>query len=181
MRAPNCGQARDRSGQRPRVPTAPQACAGIGPAPRIPGAGCWLALRFCAILPSMRLGIRVNPKLHTPLAEQIAEKMRRLVKTSRLCEGETVPSVRALAEEIGVNFATVSRAYKVLQAEGVLKLHRSRRFLVAAPAVGEAERAATLRPAILGLKAQARELRLSDSALLTEIARVLEWNAPLPE
>lgn len=131
----------------------------------------------------MRLGIKVNPKSHTPLAEQIAEKIRRAVKTSRLCEGEVVPSVRELGDELGVNFATVSRAYKTLQDEGVLKPTRSRRLAVAAPPVGtEAERARSLEAHILGLKAQARELRVSDSALFREIVRVLDWRAaPLPE
>ena len=126
----------------------------------------------------MKLGIRVNERSHTPLADQIAEKIRRLVKTGRLKGGLTLPSVRDLAAEVGVNFATVSRAYKMLQDECVIVLNKSRRLEVSANGMAdEAERAQLLTPTILGLRAKARELQLSDSVLLKEIARVLQWSA----
>lgn len=49
------------------------------------------------------------------------------IATERLREGETLPSVRQLADDIGINMHTVNKAYSVLKQEGFVKLDRSER------------------------------------------------------
>lgn len=46
------------------------------------------------------------------------------IATSRLHDGETLPSVRQLAEVIGINMHTVNKAYSVLKQEGILSIDR---------------------------------------------------------
>lgn len=46
------------------------------------------------------------------------------IATSRIQEGETLPSVRQLAEHIGINMHTVNKAYTVLKQEGFITLDR---------------------------------------------------------
>ncbi|HKM33235.1 MAG TPA: GntR family transcriptional regulator [Lachnospiraceae bacterium] len=46
------------------------------------------------------------------------------IATSRFQEGEQLPSVRQLAEEIGINMHTVNKAYTVLKQEGYVKVDR---------------------------------------------------------
>ena len=46
------------------------------------------------------------------------------IATSSLQEGEALPSVRQLADDIGVNMHTVNKAYAMLRQEGYLKLDR---------------------------------------------------------
>lgn len=46
------------------------------------------------------------------------------IATSQLHEGDTLPSVRQLADHIGINMHTVNKAYSVLRDEGLLKLDR---------------------------------------------------------
>lgn len=46
------------------------------------------------------------------------------IATEELREGDTLPSVRALAEHVGINMHTVNKAYSVLRQEGFLKLDR---------------------------------------------------------
>ncbi len=46
------------------------------------------------------------------------------IATSRIREGEALPSVRQLAEEIGINMHTVNKAYTVLKQEGFIKVDR---------------------------------------------------------
>ncbi len=46
------------------------------------------------------------------------------IATSRFQEGEQLPSVRQLAEEIGINMHTVNKAYSVLKQEGYVKVDR---------------------------------------------------------
>ena len=46
------------------------------------------------------------------------------IATARFKEGDSLPSVRALAEEIGINMHTVNKAYSVLKQEGFVKVDR---------------------------------------------------------
>ena len=53
------------------------------------------------------------------------------IATAKFQEGEALPSVRQLAEEIGINMHTVNKAYTVLKQEGFLKVDRRRGAVVA--------------------------------------------------
>lgn len=57
------------------------------------------------------------------------EIIRAIVKTE-LQEGENLPSVRDMAEEIGINMHTVNKAYALLKQEGYLQLDRRRGAVV---------------------------------------------------
>lgn len=46
------------------------------------------------------------------------------IATERIREGDTLPSVRQLADHIGINMHTVNKAYSVLRQEGFVKLDR---------------------------------------------------------
>ena len=46
------------------------------------------------------------------------------IATSRLQEGDALPSVRQLADEIGINMHTVNKAYSLLRQEGYIRLDR---------------------------------------------------------
>lgn len=53
------------------------------------------------------------------------------IATDLLQEGDSLPSVRQLADEIGINMHTVNKAYSVLRQEGFLRLDRRRGAVVA--------------------------------------------------
>ena len=46
------------------------------------------------------------------------------IATDQIREGDTLPSVRQLADHIGINMHTVNKAYSVLKQEGFVKLDR---------------------------------------------------------
>ncbi|MEG0370109.1 MAG: GntR family transcriptional regulator [Hungatella sp.] len=46
------------------------------------------------------------------------------IATDRIREGDSLPSVRQLADHIGINMHTVNKAYSVLRQEGFVKLDR---------------------------------------------------------
>ena len=46
------------------------------------------------------------------------------IANSKISEGESLPSVRDLAEDIGINMHTVNKAYALLKQEGYLRLDR---------------------------------------------------------
>lgn len=53
------------------------------------------------------------------------------IATAQLIEGDSLPSVRSLAEEIGINMHTVNKAYTVLKQEGLIRLDRRRGAVIA--------------------------------------------------
>lgn len=53
------------------------------------------------------------------------------IATSRLQEGDSLPSVRQLAEIVGINMHTVNKAYTVLKQEGYVKVDRRKGAVIA--------------------------------------------------
>ena len=52
------------------------------------------------------------------------------IATAEIREGETLPSVRQMAEKIGINMHTVNKAYSVLRQEGLVTIDRRRGAVV---------------------------------------------------
>ena len=66
------------------------------------------------------------------------------IAPSQFREGEQLPSVRQLAETIGINMHTVNKAYSILQQDGFVKIDRRRGAIIAIDinklkALGEAQ------------------------------------------
>lgn len=53
------------------------------------------------------------------------------IANSQIREGDNLPSVRELAENIGINMHTVNKAYTILKQEGYLKLDRRKGAVIA--------------------------------------------------
>lgn len=53
------------------------------------------------------------------------------IAASRIREGDSLPSVRQLAETVGINMHTVNKAYTVLKQEGYVKVDRRRGAVIA--------------------------------------------------
>lgn len=84
----------------------------------------------------------IDPRKPTPLYAQIAASVRVAVATGALAPGTALPSVRALANQLRVNPATVVQAYRELSLEGfVEKRHGAGTFVLdVAPEVRRQER-----------------------------------------
>lgn len=77
----------------------------------------------------------------TPPYEQIRVQVRDAVASGALAPGAKLPPVRRLAEELGLAVNTVARAYRELEADGVVET-RGRNGTVVAPHGDATERAA---------------------------------------
>lgn len=62
---------------------------------------------------------------------QLRDQIIMGIATSRFQEGDMLPSVRQLADNIGINMHTVNKAYTVLKQEGYVKVDRRRGVMVA--------------------------------------------------
>lgn len=75
--------------------------------------------------------IEINFNSDEALYMQLRNQIILSIATSKLHEGETLPSVRQLADEIGINMHTVNKAYSVLRDDGFIKLDRRKGAVVA--------------------------------------------------
>ena len=74
--------------------------------------------------------ITLNYRDPRPIYEQLEEKLRRMILSGAIAEGEKLPSVRELASTIGINMHTVNKAYSILREEGYLTVDRRRGAVV---------------------------------------------------
>jgi len=73
---------------------------------------------------------RINQSTGTPLYVQLMEQIKHAVETGALREGDQLPAIRKVAEDLVMNPNTVVRAYRELEHEGVLELkHGSGAFI----------------------------------------------------
>lgn len=68
--------------------------------------------------------LAIDDSSDIPIYQQIRNQIVLGISDERLKPGEQLPTVRALAEEIGVNAMTVNRAYQVLKQEGYIVADR---------------------------------------------------------
>ena len=78
--------------------------------------------------------ITIDRELDEPVYAQVAHQLRQLIASGSLAPGLTLPSVRRLAGDLGVNLNTIARAYRMLEEEGFLIIRGRSGASVAAPA-----------------------------------------------
>ena len=68
--------------------------------------------------------IRINELSDVPIYMQIRNQIVMGISSGELAAGEQLPTVRALALEMGINTMTVSKAYQLLKTEGYIMTDR---------------------------------------------------------
>ena len=68
--------------------------------------------------------IAINEYSDIPIYIQIRDQIVLGISDGRLAPGEQLPTVRGLAEEIGINSMTVNKAYQLLKQEGYIYTDR---------------------------------------------------------
>ena len=117
----------------------------------------------------MTLDVRIDPAATTPPFEQLRTQLARQAADGSLPAGTRLPTVRGLAEELDLAPGTVARAYKELEADGVLETQGRRGTFVRSTAT--AGTAGTdVADAVDALVAAARRdgLTLAETQLLVE-------------
>jgi GntR family transcriptional regulator len=121
--------------------------------------------------------LTIQPASAEPIYRQIVEQLRRLIAGGQLATGDLLPSVREVAAFHAINPMTVSRAYGMAEAEGLLERQRGKGMVVAAtlrPTQTQAQRLALLEPQLQALARHARELELPAEPVLRRLSRLLE-------
>lgn len=110
-----------------------------------------------------------------PIYRQLVEQVRRLSASGQLRPGDEMPSVREIAQALALNPMTVSKAYSLLEMEGVLARRRGLGMVVADSAPAQpADRASLLRPTLERAAVEARQLELDTDTVLSLFATILK-------
>jgi len=70
--------------------------------------------------------IKIDDYSDIPIYMQIRDQIVMGISAGKLQEGEQLPTVRALANEMGINTMTVSKAYQLLKSEGYILTDRKK-------------------------------------------------------
>src|SRR5687767_13936123 len=77
-------------------------------------------------MPSAKLLLHIDFRSGLPIYTQIVNQIQAQVVGGVLKPGDQLPTVRALAEELRVNFNTVARAYRILDEARVISTQQGR-------------------------------------------------------
>lgn len=123
----------------------------------------------------MHMNFAIAPSDPTPIYRQIVDQVRRQMAGGQLCPGAELPSVRAVAQLHAINPMTVSKAYSLLEAEGLLERRRGMGMVVAGQGAHSAvDPERLLAPLLQALVRQAAELGLPPETLHRLIDQTLD-------
>lgn len=92
-------------------------------------------------MPETKLNLRLDFRSGLPIYVQIVTQIENQLLSRVLKPGTQLPTVRALAQELRVNFNTVARAYRMLDEAGVISTQQGRgTYIMERPPPGAAER-----------------------------------------
>lgn len=126
--------------------------------------------------PNMSILLTVDPDDDRPVYRQIIDAIGAAAATGRLEAGDPLPSVRQLAADLDINPNTVSKAYQLLERDGLIRARRRRGYHLAEDAAARARAGneERLREALRRFVSEGRDQGLSASALIDTLSEELE-------
>lgn len=88
--------------------------------------------------------------------QQLCNQIIQGIATARIAQGDVLPSVRQLADEVGINMHTVNKAYSLLKQEGYVKVDRRKGAVISCSGQSKEEAKQVIRKEMAGILAQAR-------------------------
>ena len=119
---------------------------------------------------------QIHPSSGVPIYRQLMDQVRTQIANGKLASGQMLPSVRTIAESLQINPMTVSKAYSLLERDGVVERVRGQGMRVLAPARPQdtvRQRQQQLRPLLEQVAAQAFQLGLTADQVLTALTPLL--------
>jgi len=120
--------------------------------------------------------LAINTTDPRPIYQQVADGIKELIARGELEEGASLPPVRQLAADLGVNLNTIATAYRELQKDGLIVIKHGSGSMVASRKITDRSQDELLRP----LRKALTELVLagmSSRKILNLVARELSMVA----
>jgi GntR family transcriptional regulator len=117
----------------------------------------------------------VFPSAGAPIYRQLMEQVKFQIASGRLVPGDVLPSVRDTAQELEINPMTVSKAYSLLERDGILARDRGQGMRVIGRTVrgGIRERRDELRTLLKDVVVKAHQLGFDADAVLDMLKPLL--------
>ena len=128
-------------------------------------------------LPATLRIFTLQPSSGVPIYLQLIQQVRRMVASGQLPPGTELPSVREVATDYTVNPTTISKAYSLLENEGLLQRNRGKPMTIAAARQGTGslpQRLKQVETQVDALVLAARQLGLNATDLCQFIERKME-------
>ncbi len=116
----------------------------------------------------------LNPNAGAPIYRQLVDQIKRMVAGGQLRPGDQLPSVRELAVAHAVNPMTISKAYSLLETEGILRRQRGKPMEVAPRSIDSDSAEQWLQAPLEELVSAAQQLGMSNSEVLALVERRLK-------
>lgn len=116
--------------------------------------------------------IVIDHNSRIPIYEQIKTQIIALINSGVLEPGDKLPSLRALASDLSLNFNTIKKVFALLEADGVIESRQGAGFFVTAGAVENKNVLAKAEEELRLTLARVRDAGLSEEAatrILSEI------------
>jgi len=121
-------------------------------------------------LPDFQLDFRSR----VPAYKQIMRQVHRLAAAGTLRSGDRLPTVRELAVQLGVNFNTVARAYRLLHTDHLVSAQRGRGTFMQDPRRAPRSHRITLQALTAQYVAEARRHNFRDAQIAAMVAARLK-------
>ena len=111
-----------------------------------------------------------------PVFRQIIDQVKFHVVSGLLAPGDELPSTRALSGQLGLNPMTVSKAYSLLEAEGLVERRRGRPLTIKPlkDQIVHAEKLAQLKPQLTQLATMVRQLGVDRAEVVDLFHSILD-------
>jgi len=127
-----------------------------------------------------KLTLQIDFRSGLPIYTQIVNQVQTQVASGHLKPGDQLPTVRALAEDLRVNFNTVARAYRLLDEERIISTQQGRGTYITEippPKVSERLRKEMLETLAEKYISEAMRLELSKDEIKQMVSDKLKaWN-----
>ena len=120
----------------------------------------------------MSILLSINTADPRPIYQQVADGIKELIARGELAEGASLPPVRQLAADLGVNMNTIATAYRELQRDGLVVIKHGSGCIVGSPTISQRSEEELSRP----LRAALTELvlaGLSTTKIIDTVVRQL--------
>ena len=116
----------------------------------------------------------VYPSAGAPIYQQLMQQVKFQIASGKLHAGDYLPSVRETALELQVNPMTVSKAYSLLERDGVVELLRGQGMRVKETATNGKVRREAILPLLKQVAATAKQLSLKPEQVIQQLKPLLE-------
>ena len=116
--------------------------------------------------------IIIDHSSRIPIYEQIKTQIIALINTGVLAPGDKLPSLRALASDLSLNFNTIKKVFALLEADGVIESRQGAGFFVTAGAVENKNVLAKAEEELRLTLSRVRDAGLSEEAAMRILSEI---------